>query len=221
VRTVALLSGAALSAAVLTACDSGATEPPFLPETSPTPTEEATSAPEATPAATPADLESFRAFAPQIEAAVEARDADFFMDIANISSVTCPEGLEPRCESQPPGTIVEGIHLGRWLAEGSLLSVDDFREGLRHYLASLVDPTLYAIAGPGRNISGMINAPAFFAVVASTDDLANTTRVFAFVAENGEWRMPVVINTSNLAADWLSGECSICYDHWERWEGTP
>jgi hypothetical protein len=229
VRTVSLLSGAVLSAAVLTACDSEVTEPPFLPDTSHTPTEEATSTPEPTPAAVltpsptlePTDLEGFREFAPHVEAAVQARDVDFFMNVANISSVTCPEGLEPRCEGQPSGAVVEGIRIGLWRGGALLSIVDDFRASLEQYLASLTDPTLYAIAARDRYVGGLIGGPSVFAVVASADDLQTTTRVFEFVEEDGSWRMPTVIHVTNSAEEWLSGKCSDCYDRWERWEDTP
>ncbi len=52
-RAAALLSGAALSAAVLVACNGGATEPPFLVETSPLPTATATPTAVLTPTVVP------------------------------------------------------------------------------------------------------------------------------------------------------------------------
>ena len=71
-RTLSLLSSTVLPAAVLTACDSEVTEPPFLPETSPTPAEvaTATATPEPTATTIPADLEGFRAFAVHVEEVV-------------------------------------------------------------------------------------------------------------------------------------------------------
>jgi len=221
VRALSLLSGVALSTAVLTACDGGVTEPPFLPETSPTPTVETTLTPEPTPTVSPADLESFRAFAPQVETALEARDVDFFLEIAMTSTITCPDEFEPRCEGQPPGTIVEGIWLGRWQIEASLLTRDSFRERLAAYLESLANPTVYAIGQLSGDVGGTVETPAFFAVVGSPDDLPNTTAVFEFEMMEGAWRMPLVSEISVLTEEWLSGKCTECYDHWERWEGTP
>ena len=52
-RALALLSGAALSVAVLAACDGGATEPPFLVEISPLPTATATPTADLTPTVVP------------------------------------------------------------------------------------------------------------------------------------------------------------------------
>ncbi len=241
-RAPGLLSAAALSVAVLTACDGDATEPPFLPEESPTATVEtaATAGPTATadptptltpttaltpsPTLEPADLEGFREFALQVDAAVEARDVDFFMDVAVISTAACgAPGYLPSllCEELPPGTVIEGVWTGLWLSEGFLATEEQFRESLQEYFAALRDPTLYAIAALDHYVGGLIGGPAVFAIIASRDDPDNTTRVFEFVQENGAFRMPNVIVGTNLAASWLSGECGFCYDRWERWEGTP
>jgi hypothetical protein len=92
---------------------------------------------------------------------------------------------------------------------------------MEEYLASLTDPTLHAIAALDHYAGGLIGGPAAFALVASADDLENTTRAFQFVREDGSWQMPIVTQVSNLADEWLSGQCSECYDRWERWEGTP
>lgn len=213
-----LVPGAALLAAVLTACDGGVTEPPFLPETSPTPAAIAT--PEATATVATGDLEGFRVFAGQVEAALEGRDVDFFMAIAEMSSMTCPSEFEPRCEGQPGGTVIEGIWHGRWRSEGTLLTSDSFRDEVTAYLDSLSHPTLYAVALLDRYVGGIIGGPAFFAVAASSDDLLTTTRVFEFVWQDGNWRMPLVMEAPVLAEEWLTGDCDDCYDDWERWEGT-
>jgi hypothetical protein len=235
VRALFLLSGAALSAAVLTACDGGATEPPFLPETSPTPAAEATLAPEPTPTAEPTpttvpdtptplpdsgDLEGFRSFAEQIETAVRAREADFFLDVASTATVTCPNAFVQQCAGQPAGSEVHGINVGLWRSEGTIVEPDQFRERLASYLDSLAQPTLHAI-GQRESPIGAPQGPAFFAVVASVDDLQNTTRVFEFIFTDEGWRMSLDLKVSILAEEWLNGECSECYDHWERWEDTP
>lgn len=220
-RAVALLSGAALSAAVLTACDSGATEPPFLPDTSPTPT--ATATPDATPTVTPADLEGFRAFAVHVEEAVRSQDADWFTNMATVVSLVCPVNYptQSMCEGVPEGTVVRGVQTGLWRSEGQLQPADEFRASTLQYLSSLADPVLYAIAAADRYVGGSIGGPALFAVVASADDPSNTTRVFEFVEYGGAWSMPLVIHVTNTADDWLSGKCSDCYDRWERWKDTP
>ncbi len=169
----------------------------------------------------PADLESFRAFAPQIEAAVESRSVDFFVGIAQISTYVCPDGIEPRCEDEPEGTIIEGIWLGRWRSDAALFTTERFGEVLGNWLAPLSDPTLYALAGLATFRSISLGGPSFFAVVSSPQDTPVSALVFDFVREEGDWHLLGVIEAPVLAEEWLSGECTRCYDHWERWEGTP
>jgi hypothetical protein len=241
VRALPVLSGAALLAAVLTACDGGVTEPPFLPETSPTPTLEATVTPTATPTATvtptaaptatptppetptpppeSGGLDGFRAFAEQIETAVTARDVDFFLEVASIASATCPNVFVQQCEGQPEGSEVQGINVGFWRSEGTILDPDQFRQQLASYLNSLHQPALHAIAQRETPI-GTPQGPAFLAVVVSADDPQNTARVFEFIFTDEGWQMSLDLNVSGLAGEWLSGNCDECYDHWEQWEGT-
>jgi hypothetical protein len=125
------------------------------------------------------------------------------------------------CEGVSEGTVVRGVQIGLWRGEGQLQPADEFRASTQRYLSSLADPVLHATAVADRYVGGSIGGPAFFAVVASADDPSNTTRVFEFVEYGGTWSMPLVIHVTNTADDWLSGKCSDCYDHWERWEGTP
>ena len=228
-RAAALLSGATLSAVVLTACD-GATEPPLLVEESPTATAMATAEAQPTPTVASADLEGFRAFAPQVESALQAGDVDFFMDIAEVSTAVClVQGPLPApiCEQLPTGTSIEGVWTGLWRSEGILATVDEFRASLEEYLASLGEPTLYAIAALDRYVGGIIGGPAVFAVVTSAEDLPAFARVFEFVKVSDEWRLHSMISIPRtgsggtaFADEWISGDCSECYDRWERWEGT-
>ena len=223
-RALALLVAASLSLTVLVACD-GARKPPFLPETSPTataqatPTVAATSAPTATAAPTPGSMEDFRAFARQIEAAVEARDAGFFMASAKSSTVFCPNAFESRCDGQPDGATLEGIWFGRWRSEGSLFTKDEMRASITAYLNSLSDPTLHAIGR--RDGAGLVGEVSFFAVVVSAERPEVSTYVFEFVPSGAAWRFASVIEAPVLAAEWLTGGCDECYAQWERWEGTP
>ena len=218
-RALSLLSGAALSVAVLAACDGGGTESPSLPEESPTPVEQTAATPEPTPTAVPADMESFRTFAEKVETAIEERDAEFFVASAKMSVVVCPNEFEPRCEGQPPETAIEGIWLGRWRSEGSLQTPDEMMGALAAYLNSLAEPSLHAIGL--REGAGLVGERSFFAVVASSDEPGDSTYVFEFVPSDSAWRFASVMEAPVLADEWLSGECAECYDHWERWEGTP
>jgi len=163
-------------------------------------------------------MAGFRAFAAQIAQALQARDADFFMERTLTSSVTCPNEFVPQCAGQPAGSSVEGIPFGRWHSEGTLLPVDGFQADLVAYLNALGDPTLHAIGTLAQGI--LAEGSAFFAVVLSSNE-PSTTRIFEFVLRDGGWRMPAVIEAPILAHEWLSGECLECYDHWERWRGGP
>ena len=241
-RALALAAGVTIPAVVLIACDGGASEPPFLVEISPLATATATPTPEPTATSTPTavpetptpppesgGLDGFRAFAHQIEQAIANRNAQFFIDRARISEYTCPgePGLvDPRCSGRPIGTVIEGVYSGPWRSEAHLMALDSLREDLAGYLDSLSVPTLHAIGDRSGHVSDFFGLEnAFYAVVASSDDLPNTTRVltFEFSAEEGGWRMAMVVHPTAavLAEDWLSGECGECYDYWERWEGTP
>ncbi len=61
--------------------------------------------PEATPTGESGGMEAFRAFAPQIEQAILAKDSQFFIERAVLQSETCPD--EPQefgpCAGQPAG----------------------------------------------------------------------------------------------------------------------
>jgi hypothetical protein len=163
-------------------------------------------------------MESFRAFAPQIEAAVKARDAGFFMGIGKISTIVCPNEFESRCDGQPDGAQIEGVWFGRWRSEGSLLSEDGMREAISTYLDSLADPALHAIGR--RDGAGLVGEVSFFGVVNSAERPEESTYVFEFVPSGSAWRFASVMEAPVLAEEWLSGDCAECYAEWERWEGT-
>jgi len=227
VRALALLGGASLALllAAAVACDD-AKKPPFLPEESPTVTAEATAtaqptpspSPTATAAPAPGSMESFRAFARQIEAAVKAGDAEFFMGIAKISTIVCPNEFESRCDGQPDGAQIEGVWFGRWHSEGSLLSEDEMRAAISAYLDSLADPALHAIGR--RDGAGLVGQVSFFAVVVSAERPGESTYVFEFVPRGAAWSFASVMEAPVLAEEWLSGGCGECYAEWERWEGN-
>ena len=224
-RALALLGGAALALLLgAVACDD-ATKPPFLPEASPTATAQATPTAPLTPLPTapaapaPGSMEDFRAFARQIEAAVKAGDAEFFMAAAKSSTIVCPNEFESRCEGQPDGTQIEGIWFGRWRSEGSLFTKDEMRASITAYLNSLSDPTLQAIGR--RDGAGPVGEVSFFAVVASSERPEESTYVFEFIPPGAAWRFASVMEAPVLAEEWLNGSCAECYTDWERWEGTP
>ena len=218
---------------VLAACgeDEEATPATGTPEavtTGATPRATRSPSPRSTEAATEAaeagGIEGFRAFAPQIQAAVQSADADFFLDRAEISTTTCPNEFEPRCDGQPEGATFDGIWLAYWRSEGSLLTVEQMRDELSGYLESLSTPELRALAfdsreGEGSHITGP--TPVSYAVISGEGDPAETTRIIEFKFSEGEWRTRVLMVGGPLSEeDWLSGTCTDCYEEWERWEGS-
>jgi hypothetical protein len=249
VRAAVLLSGAALSAAVLTACDGGATEVPFLVETSPLPTVTATPTAEPTVVATPravsetptpppesGGMDGFRAFAVLIDAALAEDGASLFADRGVEEEMTCSgdEQLGP-CSDQSAGTVLTGIPgaaaqsdafalftpgeyaamLEDWFADARLGLSDEYGGG---------GLTLYALAHRPADGGG---EEAYQAIVTgiftSGPDAFRQARILSFQFLDERWRFTreLFATVPQTAADWLTGDCAECYDHWERWEGTP
>jgi len=252
VRALSLLSSAALSAAVLTACDGAVTEPPFLLQSSPTPTEEATATAAPTPTAvlastvapdTPTtasgavDIDDFRTFATSIDGALTASDGAFFADRGVQMEMTCTgvEQLGP-CVEQPAGTVLRGIPGVAWHSDASGISPPDkYVAMLQEWLATarpdLSDNygdgavRLFALAhSSGGDADGEFLAIAtVIRYTGPATEIQRQARIFRFVRGKESWalRGEILAAVSFTADDWLSGECSECYDYWERWEGTP
>lgn len=235
-----LLVGICLAVLAL-ACDEGeeevATATPS-PAAAATATPQATPTPEETPAEETGGFEGFQTFAQQIEAAVEGRDAQFFVERARLEELTCTgEEFPLPCAGQPAGTTLTGISSRAWASDAStLLSQEEYTLWLEDYfstaLGDLSDSygsgslTLYALAHGEAE-----GAEVFRAVTTSIVDryptgtpIGGTEReahVFVFEFENGRWQFTgeIVALTSVTSPDWLSGDCAECYDRWERWEG--
>ena len=166
----AVLSGAALSAAVLGGCDGGVTEPPFLPETSPTPSPTPTA--EAT-VTRPRSIGSyddrfdFRAFAARLDGAIATADTQFFLDNVTFQELSCDDEFLAPCSCPPrspqemkqgirTGASVLGIVVGIWQSEGFGLDAAGYEQFIREFLTNLgrgasdaygdAEPKLYAYA---------------------------------------------------------------------------
>ncbi len=192
-----VLGALTLALLALAACDSGATEVPFLPETAtPVPPEIV-----ASPGTASQAFESFRLFGRQIADAMAANDTSFFLDSAILSS------------AEDGG---EGIWLGLWRSE----AVPEPPEGVRRLLADYFGegPWLYALAAVYRDAGGVIGGPTYFAITALPAD-ASTTHVLYFRLTDDTWRLAGVIRGGELSSDWLGGTCADCYDYWERTKG--
>ena len=192
-REAALLSGAALSAAVLTACNGGATES--------------------------GGMDGFRAFARQIDEAVASGDGTL---------------LEQQVASG-------GVDF--WTGDVGILGAP--RERARSAFEHLVSE---ALTGESDEFGG--GEARSFAIAKSSDEPRDeeryqailsaivplgyepgsyrTVQVYEFGFRGDRWVLVTVIVNPHaglsvypFAGAWLRGECDICFDHWERWEGTP
>ncbi len=243
-RALSLLSGAALTAAILIACDGGVTEPPFLAETSPTPTVEVTPTPQPTPTPVPETptpppecdgMDCFRAFAVLIEGALAENDASFFADRGVEDEITCvgDEMLGP-CMDQPAGTVVRGIPFGVAQSEGTFLSPGDYAAMLADWFADARPDLSDEYGGGGLALYALAHTPtdamgegAYQAIVTgifdSGPDAFRQARILSFQFLDGSWRLTFELfaGAPFTADPYLSGECSECYDYWERWEGAP
>ena len=217
-RSIALLSGAVLSAAVLSACDGGAAEPPFLPDTSPTVTATPTPDPEA-------ELESFREFARLIDDAVEDGDGSLVESraVSNVEFVV--EGdlvllgeLSGRLRSSFESLVSNALadqsdEFGTGEANLSALA-----RRAKHpaYGENRYQAVVTAIVPQSRSAHAPYNAPY------------RSIAVYEFAVRDGRWWLVLVLmdphsgmTTEPSPAAWLRGECDTCFDHWERWEGPP
>jgi hypothetical protein len=173
------------------------------------------------PAGTPnSEFESFREFASQIQAAVRAQDANFFIDNAVLGSLECPNLLHGDCGFPYPTTIV-GIRVGLWQSEGTVLPPDEFKRTLGDYLASA--PRLHSLGAGYGDVGGAIGGPTYLAILNTSAAPSETTVVLEFVNDGGAWRFSLYLNArtpESFINGWTSGTCAECYDYWERWEGS-
>jgi len=239
VRALPLLAGASLTLLLAAAACDGATKAPFLPEASPTATAEATPTAQPTPTSVatptavpePGGRTGFRAFAALIDAAIADANGRIFIDRAQLSEVTCTgeEELGP-CTGAAAG-LVDGIWQGLWRTDAvGLVPPEQIAFGFESFVTDAEggesdgfgagSAALYALAS-GRQGEG----EAFYAVVTaiSPGDAGPERRiaVYQFTFDGERWRLYRVVEAGALFEEWLSGNCTDCYDQWARWEGNP
>jgi hypothetical protein len=204
-----------------------------------TPPSTATATSTPTPIAEAGGFDGFRSFAQLIEAALDGGDAQFFVERARLTELTCTgEEFPLPCAGQPAGTTLNGITSAAWQSDASaLLSPEEYELWLEDYfstaLGHLSDDygsgslTLYALAHSGADGNDSFQAISTSIVdrYPSGTPIGQNEReahVFNFEFENGRWQFTgeIVALTSVTSPDWLSGECSSCYDRWERWTGV-
>jgi hypothetical protein len=193
------------------------------------------------PAGETGDTEGFRAFAVQIDAAVKEKNVQFFSGRARFEQVTCPPeppGELVACADEPPGTVVQVLSHISYPFEGAGVSREQFESSLEQWFAGarpdLSDqygsgtPVLYALASsPAPGMVGEGDHAIVTGIVDWLPDLSGPPeRLVLFLTwqfVDGRWELTSYGNAHppEYIADWLSGQCAKCYDHWERWEGSP
>jgi hypothetical protein len=193
------------------------------------------------------ELEEFRAFAPEIAAALAAENPAFFLDRADPiqrpctgteTSGPCTAGTEvPTFEGL--GTAVSGREFD------FVIPTDEYRSNLEPYIQGAV-PAISDSLGPGSlALYGLAAAPSgnmrpqfvpsesvYYAITSGIinrgSDNSREVRAFAFVQREGEWRflgevqVPGGGDVQERNAGWLTGSCPDCYEDFEPWtQETP
>jgi DNA-binding CsgD family transcriptional regulator len=156
----------------------------------------------------------FRNFAAQIDAAIAARDADFFLRDPVITSTECGP---PVC---PEVIVSNGVLYGGWNSEVFPYPLDDVRSHLKVYFDYPAE--LYALAATHSSKGTVMDGPAFFAIIRAPSLAAGTVKVIQVIRDGDSWRLRMEIDAGapeGSINDWLSGDCAQCYNYWERWEG--
>jgi hypothetical protein len=212
------------------------------PVDSQTPTATATPAPsnsETGPTSSGPISGTFREFASQFEDALSRGDLSQLIEIAERTTVICvgDEQLGP-CAGKPAGEVITGIPGSAWRSDASAIFSDaDYAANLARYVAraqaSMSDqfgsgaPQLYAIArkdGDGEAGYQLITTAIVDQHPSTAYPIEPPTRV-ALVFNFTERPEGVRFTGERYAAaavsadDWLSGQCTHCYDYWESWEG--
>jgi len=168
----------------------------------PSPTASATPVASTTPGA--AELpgaDGWRAFAALVSDAVAGKDADFFVQRALLDRHECTAGdveagLLPCTQA---GEVLEGVYVGAWRSEWSLVPLDYLRETLARFLSSSMPgesdkfgdgaPLLYAI-GEGAATGGPPVFLAFVTDIVQADGAPERVLdVLQFVFVDDRWRL--------------------------------
>ncbi len=174
---VPFAAGALAVTLLLSACNGGATRPPFLSETD-TPATPSPGPAKLPPAAFGqfADTNDFRAFAQQLAAALNRAGTQFFLDNAVFSDLSCSHEftappacahlLDPRCDKsdpaydpqfaaascpvyQPPDATIPGITVAVFQSEGFGLDRAAFEDFMTEFLTTY-DPAASDAYGDGK-----------------------------------------------------------------------
>jgi len=204
----------------LAACGDGGA-PSATPSATPSLTAVVTATPTAAPTQPPALWEEFRAFAVEIEQALEADDAWFFANRGTESIHTCPGERYPTgelvyafepCYEKPAGTVLRGIPFFEYTRKLHLLPRDGYAAVLQGWFADPDAVALYAL-----DFDPDVKGEAYVAIV--TDTRESHRLYFEFL--NGEWLLTSdqLGNLTVLPLD-IYDSCERRRHYCERWEGS-
>ena len=235
------IAGSLVALAVLTLACTSNDSPEATPE-SPSPTAAGAPplptltipSPTAEPTATDtAGEDGFRAFAPQIDAAIAAADAGFFAARGLEDELTCAgDEVLGICFGQPAGEVLRGIPTAIYQSDAfALLSEEEYAGALDDWLA-MADPdgapALVALAhrpaADGVEEAYLAVVKGVFLIGAEGEQVKRQQgRVFQFQFLDGVWRLSgdLYLSVPESTDPWVSGDCAECYDSWEHWRGAP
>ncbi len=178
----------------------------------PTPTEARSPTPPPSPTATPPEaLRAFADFGGRISEALRDESTAFFLTSPALSEMECPNELMDQCGPGPTPTVLSGVLVGAWRSEAFPRTLNDFGIEVGEYLAK--GPTLKALA-----VDETDTETIFYAVTAVDSD-PQSTAVFAYKVDSAVFMIFALIYAPTLGEEWLSGDCTECYDTWMAWEG--
>jgi hypothetical protein len=163
-------------------------------------------------------MDGFRAFAALIEEAVDEGDAGF---LVGRTTPTIYYSRGDVVSLSEPALTARSI-FERLVSEANVDEADEFGSG---------GARSFAIAKRSDEPRGEERYQAILSAIVPLGyepGLYRTVQVYEFGFRDGRWVLvTVLVNPHSglsvypFAGAWLRGECDICFDHWERWEGTP
>lgn len=228
-----------LLAAIAVACaddDTDGDVTPTAPAATATAPGETPTQPPAT--STPADTdggdeESFRAFLPELDAAVQRGDVSFFENRLNTMHIVCSEedvagGIgAPACDFV--GQEYDGVSVGRWRSEGGVVPADAVLAQLGEIFGDAMPaesdefgdstPRIYAYDITGDRFTAIMTA-----IVPRPESFAGSGPLrmsvgLDWVFVDGEWQLDFVLYAYVLAEELLTGDNpDLIYPNWQRFE---
>jgi hypothetical protein len=180
------------------------------------------------------DAGGFRAFAAQIQQALDANDSSFFAERMLLDRGTCePADLTPGIGQRPctaAGAPWEGFRAGFWRSDGFYITGEGAISGFEEFFADrLPDASddfgdgklrVYALE-PGAEaaaaiVTALIERPADFA----GDGPLRVVAVMSWSKVDGQWRWTSLLRAAVLAEEFLI-PCEVAVPATAAWERYP